>query len=186
MDRELLQKKLDRAAVPSSILLGRTKMVDESSRSTGAYSDPRHFPFYYYLGQQLEPKKVLQVGAYLGLPAVCFLQGCRTVEDWYCVGETSKMAIKNTRFYHRSALFPSWESCDSKDLAEWDLALLTQDFPPEQSQWSLEFLWKRLVSEGLLVMDYISSSNVFHDFCRVKNREPVFFTTRYTIGIVQK
>ena len=82
MDWKLLQEKLDRAAVPSRILLSGTKMYDESSRAASAYSDPRHFPFYYYLGQQLQPKKVLQVGAYLGLPAVCFLQGCKTVEEW--------------------------------------------------------------------------------------------------------
>jgi predicted O-methyltransferase YrrM len=186
MDRELLQEKLDRAAIPSSILLGRTKMYDESSRTTGAYSDPRHFPFYYYLGQQLQPKSVLQVGTYLGLPAVCFLQGCKTVEEWCCVGETSTISMKNIRQHHRSASSFSWERA-FEDERMWDLALLTQDFSSDDSKIYLNFLWERLASEGLLVMDYISSSDVvFHDFCRVKNREPVFFTTRYTIGIVQK
>jgi hypothetical protein len=46
-----------------------------------------------------------------------------------------------------------------------------------------------LQPEGLLVVDYINDKGtrqVFDKFCRVKNREPVIFNTRYGVGMVNR
>jgi len=53
----------------------------------------------------------------------------------------------------------------------------------------LEFLWNQLRSEGLLVIDYIQNdviNDAFLSFCRVKNREPKSFNTRYGVGIIKR
>jgi hypothetical protein len=74
----------------------------------------------------------------------------------------------------------------TKDFTGFDLGLLTENFGAERYLKHLDFLWKYLTPEGLLVADYINSHDVFHEFCRVNNREPVIFNTRYGVGIIQR
>lgn len=186
MDTTAIQQKIATGTMSSRILLSHTKVFDESVRFSSIYADNRHFPFYYYLGQQINPEKVMQIGPYLGLPAACFLQGGRSVKEWMCVGERSKITESNIRLHCKGwAVLVDWESvlCESYKA---DVAFLSQQFSKEQSIEHMGFLWDHLKSEGLLVVDYITTSNAFAEFCRVKNRTPIIFQTRHSIGIIQR
>jgi hypothetical protein len=169
--------------VPTSVLLGYTRLYDKSDRFRSPYNDPRHFPFYYYLGQGVKPRTVIQVGAYLGLPGHCFLKSCKTVKEWVVVGQNNTFITRNLRLYCATAMCVRWNS-NIFDGRKYDMAFLSQ--PVEEYFDRLLFLWDHLGGEGLLVADYISTTSAFHEFCRVKNRKPMFFDTRYGVGIVRK
>ena len=186
MDITEVQQKLATGAMSSRVLLSRTKVFDESVRSCSIYADNRHFPFYYYLGQQIKPEKVMQVGPYLGLPAACFLQGCRSVKEWLCVGERTRITESNIQLHCKGwVVMVDWDSSFFEPYKS-DIAFLSQQFPKEDAMGHMEFLWDHLEPEGLLVVDYITVSSAFTDFCRVKNRDPIIFQTRHSVGIVQR
>lgn len=186
MDIAAIKQKLLNGAMSSRILLSRTKVFDELARSCSIYADNRHFPFYYYLGQQVKPKKVMQVGPYLGLPAACFLQSARSVKEWLCVGERTRITESNIQLHCKGwVVMVEWSSSFYESYKS-DIAFLSQQFTKEETMVHMEFLWDHLEPEGLLVVDYITVSNAFVEFCRVKNRTPTIFQTRHSIGIVQK
>lgn len=186
MDIVEIQKKLTIGAMSSRILLSCTKVFDESVRSCSIYADNRNFPFYYYLGQQVKPKKVIQVGPYLGLPAACFLQSSRSVKEWLCVGERSRITESNIKLHCKGwVVLVDWGS-SFYEQNKSDIAFLSQQFSKEETMEYMEFLWDHLESEGLLVVDYITASNAFAGFCKVKNRTPIIFQTRHGIGVVQR
>lgn len=204
MDADLLRKQLDDGLITPDILLSGTKLVDESSRESVDYKDGRHFPFYYHLGKQLKPKVVYQIGAKLGLIGACFLRSCKTVEDWLAMDNdrdfTATIITSNLKLHTeaRGRIQPGapvaymglndelLEMNHHPDFTGVDLCFLTENFGEERYLKHLNFLWKVLKPEGLLVADYITAHDVFHEFCRVKNREPEIFKTRYGVGIIQR
>lgn len=203
MDAELIRNQLNLGLMTTEILLSNVKLVDESSRNTGDYKDRRYLPFYYHLGKQLKSKRVYQIGAKLGLVGACFLQSCKTVEFWLAMDHdrdlTARIIISNLKLHtkYRDDPLPGTiaymglndhmlEKEGPTNSESFDLGLLTDNFGEERYLRHLDFLWRHLSPEGLLVADYIAENNAFHDFCRVKNREPVIFNTRYGVGIIQR
>ena len=203
MDANILRKQLDDGLISSDKLLAGTKLLDESSRAAGDYNDIRYLPFYYHLGKQLTPKSVYQIGAKLGLVGACFLRSCKTVEQWLAMDQDRNLAARiiesNLKLHTKYCDDPMpgmmgymglsdsmLEMSAAKEFAGFDLGLLTENFGPERYVKHLNFLWKNLTPEGLLVADYIHSHDVFHEFCRVNNREPDVFNTRYGVGIIRK
>lgn len=185
-DFDVLQKKLDKGLIPATVLLSRAKVYNEEARASYAMTDNRHFPFYYYLGQLVEPRNVLQIGPYFGLPAMCFMQTCKTIESWYVIGERNSLVESNLRmFCESSALILGMDSHFLNGFIP-DMCLLSQQYERLEMMDHLNFLWSKLEDDGLLVVDYISTSDAFREFCRVKNRTPATFKTRYGVGIVQK
>lgn len=193
MDHVELKRKLDLAAIGSGVLLSKVKLLDLRTTETAAYRDSRYFPFYYHLGGQVSPERVLQIGPKLGLPAACFLQKCKTVDSWTIIEEPNlpkSMIHANIQMYLKSKLVWFYSTNDTAMLQNYDLALLTEEYDREQHTAHLNLLWDWLKPEGLLVVDYITMNETvrgsFNDFCRVKNREPVIFDTRYGTGIITK
>jgi hypothetical protein len=206
MDAKLLREQLESRLISPQNLLAGTKLLDESSRTTGDYNDFNYFPFYYHLGKQLTPKVVYQIGAKLGLVGACFLRSCKTVEQWLAMDQDRYLAARiiesnlklHTKYSENAtpggpigymglndSMLDKTTSC-TFDFPGFDLGLLTENFGPERYLKHLNFLWRYLTPEGLLVADYINSDDVFHEFCRVKNREPMIFNTRYGVGIIQR
>lgn len=191
MDSVELKRKLNLSAIGTNVLLSKVKLLDLKSNQTAAFRDSKYFPFYYHLGSQVSPEHVLQVGPKLGLPAVCFLQKCKTVNSWIVVEEQNlprSMIRSNIQMFINNKLV---KFCNDSDIMNgYDLALLTEEYDREQHNLYLKFLWDSLKSGGLLVVDYITNNKViqesFHDFCRVKNREPIIFDTRYGVGVITK
>lgn len=209
MNAAHIRDKLDKGHITSNILLGQAKLLDGSSRNTPAFNDPRYFPFYYYLGQVTRPKKVEQIGVKLGLIAACFMQGCPEPVEWQGMetmldGNRPPMNIINSNmkmFYkakltteHQTLAFcvhPNNLMLETEHSKEhrFDMGLLTDKYEPEHTKIMLEYFWKHLAPEGLLVVDYIqddATGEVFREFCRVKNREPQLFETRYGVGMVTR
>jgi hypothetical protein len=194
MDARLLTNKLNQGT-PTAFLLSGARFLDSQSRDFPEVTDPRNFPFYYYLGQQCCPQNVIQIGPRLGLPAFCFLQGCKSVKAWLVLDQNDGMSrtILSNVQRHLQGQAAYWSGdpdfirrkiC----IGRWDLALVTGRYESELRDYLYD-LWENLTDEGLLVVDYISFdsvSKVFHEFCRVKNREPMTFITRNGIGIIQR
>jgi hypothetical protein len=201
MDAVYLNEKLDRGFLDSNHLLGSLKFLDVSSKDTPAFGDPRYFPFYYYLGTQTTPKSVVQIGAKLGLIGACFMQGCKTVEDWlamdsYDIKPPASIITSNLKRFGQTEgkygfmlLNDSMLEMNNNPDYRIDMGLLTEKYNAEKTSRYLEFLWRYLNPEGLLVVDYIQEADVkdsFKAFCRVKNREPEVFETRYGVGVITR
>jgi hypothetical protein len=192
MNVEYLNSKIESSHLNSHMLLSRAKMLDSASRESPAFNDCRCLPFYYHLGTQISPKKVLQIGSKIGLIGACFLQSCSTVELWQ-VGEDSSsrstfgLICSNLRLFGKAQI--SCVSIEEITEEKANLGLLTELYHPEKFKEMLELLWRRLDREGLLVVDYIqdeAAGVVFKEFCVLKNRVPTLFDTRYGVGIVQR
>jgi len=195
MDVQLLKAKLDRG-IPLNILLSAAKFLNSQSRESPELTDPSNLPFYYYLGLQCRPSNVIQVGPRLGLPALCFLQGCRSVKEWVVLDWGAGTYARTIMCNVQQKLLGQYNYwVGDIDLLRskigdkrWDLSLVTEQCETDLNIY-LGDLWKNLENGGLLVVDYLSVDSVnkaFHEFCRVKNREPIIFETRNRIGIVKK
>lgn len=190
-----MQTKLEFCLVDSSILLGTCKLLDSSSRLSPAFKDPRYFPFYFHLGTQITPKRVVQFGSKLGLIGACFMQGCKTVEHWMAVDPSEPkpphqiIQSNLSKYCKGEAKALELDGFLLGTERNIDLGLVTEKYPKEKFVEHLEFLWEHLQPEGLLVADYIDDDAVrdsFEGFCRVKNRKPDVFKTRYGVGILTR
>jgi len=193
MDIQSLQLDLK---ISARALLASFRFLTEESRLTGAYQDPLYFPFYYYLGQKVDAKNLIEWNFNLGLYGGCFLKGNDTVENMFSFHEkteefySSRIGISNIKnHYHKN-----FEICEGtideaqERLAQdsWDVAIVNGEVSRKEQISRLEILWEHIKLDGLIVVDYISSNCGFEDFCHIKNRVPVIFDTRYGIGIIQK
>ena len=198
-----VQSKLQNQLITSKVLLDRLRLIDESSRKSGQYQDPRHLPFYYYLARAMEASSVLHIGFDLGLPLCCFLQGSpstgrilgfqRRNKDFY----SPRLALSNLKdvkgkgfdaeCYHGGILDPELHALMSKG---FDLVLITERLNSDQLSETLDVCWNYLRTDGFLVVDHAKSDKsmgeVFSSFCNAKNCPFVLFETRYGAGLTQK
>lgn len=179
-----LKQQMETGRVTARQLLKHLKV---GSVPGTVYDDDHHFPFYYYLGQQLKPEKVLQIGPYLGVPAGCFMQSCETVKEWWAISERNTYVVDNLRRYCRkgSGTVVSWD-LERLEGYEADVVMISEFFKAETYLEYLRYLWDCLKPEGYLVADYISTSCAFRDFCRMVDKTPSAFGTRYSAGILRK
>lgn len=207
-DLKALEANFNISHMPSEILLGSAKLLDASSRETPAFQDVRYFPFYYHLGKSFhQPIVVCQIGVKLGLIGACFMQGCNHSVEWQAMEEQSdnlvipkNIVVSNLKQFAKAdggVTFRSFsDNSANVSVVEFplgtkmaDLCLLSEKYDKKRTQMYLSVLWEHLRSEGLLVIDYIHDDAIresFNGFCRVINREPVIFDTRYRVGIVVK
>jgi len=201
--RDNLNVQLDKQLISSRTLLHGFRMIDEASRKTGAYVDPRYIPFYYYLGKNVSPKSLVEVGFRLGLFSGCFFKSCHSVERFLAFQEakadefySARLGVKNVKDNYKGQfdIHIGHLSDDGFNnlfrSQNWDLGIVNEEVGYDQHRIYLDVLWSQLNDDGLIVMDYISSNDrakkAFLDFCQIKNREPVIFATRYGTGMVQK
>lgn len=193
-----VSKDLENSFVSSKILLQKFRLIDENSRSTGAYADPRYVPFYYHLGKQVTPQKLLCVGFRLGLVPGCLLKSCETVSKFLAVQRTSgnfyspRLAAKNVRDNYKGIFdFQLWENIEANtpfDNDKWNLVLVDDEFDYDKCRIVLDKIWDSTADNGLIVVDYLDSHNgdAFRDFAKVHNREPIEFRTRYGTGVIER
>ncbi len=196
-----LSQNLNKCCISSNIIIGSLKFLGSSTPETPTFNDPRYFPFYYHLGKEFDkPIQVYQIGSKLGLIGACFIQGCDHPVKWKAMEENLEGLIhpcsiinsnlrKFTKDGGSTEMFCFYKNALTTILADQNLdaAFLTEKYDAERTQIYLEYLWNRLRPEGLLVVDYIEDDVIkesFSGFCRVKNREPFVFKTRYGVGII--
>lgn len=195
---ELLEKQL----VSSRVLLSSCRFIDENSRKTAAYQDNAYIPFYYHLGKFIAPQKMVEVGFYLGLLSGCFLKSCKSVKRFLAFQEKTdrfyspRLGASNIQDVFKGDFeFYSGQLTDEKFTAKyteesWDLAIVNEETQYDKHRVHLDILWEQLNLGGYIVMEYIEgwtpAKDAFNDFCKVKNRDPIRFKTRYGTGIVKK
>jgi predicted O-methyltransferase YrrM len=197
-----INKKLDQARISGKILLDRLRVIDETSRKTAAYADPRYTPFYYYLGHSVPAQTLLEIGFNLGLLTTCFLKGCSTVESVLGFQErqegfySPRLGRANVKsVYKKEFDLYVGDIIDDAFLEkispkQWDVVIFNDETGHDKHLQYLDFVWPYIASNGIVVMDYIvrhtPAKQAFEAFCKAKNRVPVTFETRYGTGIIQK
>lgn len=198
-----LGEDLSKSLIPSHILLDRLRMIDEDSRKSSQYQDPKYLPFYYYLSKLSKPETILNVGFDLGLPLCCFLQGCQTVKNILCfqrpksefysprIGLSNIKAIKGKSVkvnFHSGAI--SDAEMQNMMSEGFDLVLVTEKAGVDLIHEAMEACWTRLRLDGFMVVENLTTNpklkGVFRSFCKARSREDVIFSTRYGTGVVQK
>lgn len=184
LDVPLIRQNLEMKPVSAKKLLASTGI--KGSRINTVYEDDNYFPFYYYLGQQVQPRNVLQVGPYLGIPAMCFMKSCSTVEEWWAISERNTYIDGIFHCLCRGKARVTTHYVERFEHYKADMVFLSEFFEREKCDFYLSYLWERLKIGGLLVMDYISTSSAYKDFCELVQKPPLAFGTRYSVGILQK
>lgn len=187
-----IDQKLNAKLISSKVMLSRFALLEESSRSSFAYTDPRHIPFFYYLGCQIKPKTFCEIGVGLGLCSGAFFLGCRTVEhflgfqpqtdEYY----STRLAHRNIKLvYHKDMEFCVSELEKSFKKHKWDLVSITEH---DEQMTYLKLAWSGLSDHGMIIIDHTNYTNnkAYHDFCKVVNRQPVVFKTKYGVGLIER
>lgn len=204
-----IQIKLNKR-LPAHIFLDRMRVIEEASRNTASYNDPRYIPFYYWLGTLIKPQSLVEIGFKLGLLSGNFFWSCKTIKNFLAFQEKTKdyysarLGLANIRsggFYrqgdhykgplkiHVGAIydenFVKWLEDGS-----WDVAFINEEVGYDKHKAYLDLIWSKLNRDGLIVMDYINfhqpAKDAYFDFCRLMNRKPVVVPTRYGVGLIQK
>jgi predicted O-methyltransferase YrrM len=204
MDKETQEKlkaDLDKQLVTPAILLDGLRVVNEGTRKASAYVDPRYVPFYYHLGKYIQPETFLELGFGLGFLSSAFLRSCKNVRHFTGFHErdntyTPKLGIKNLRGAYRGEAEIYVGQLTDVDFErkltahKWDLVFLNEELNYDKLLFELEAVWSNMTLDGYIVMDYVISNKpaaeAYHNFCKIKNREPLVFSTRYGTGVIQK
>jgi predicted O-methyltransferase YrrM len=200
--RDKINIDLDRQAISASTLLSKFRVIDEVSRRSSQYCDHRHAPFFYYLGKYVQPKNVLEIGLQLGFFSGCFLKSCCTVENFLTFQSkpdefySPRMAIKNIIDSYRKKIDVYVGNVSDDAFLQllsshsWDMVFLNEETTHDQHRLFLDLIWTHVNLGGLIVAQHLDSHqpahDVFFDFCKVHQREPVLIRTRYGTGIIEK
>jgi predicted O-methyltransferase YrrM len=199
--KPLLDEKL-KSPVAAHVFLDRFRLIEEESRLSVAYSDPKYIPFYYWLGSLTEPQNLMEIGFRLGLCSGCFLKACHTVEFFLAFQKKTKefwsprLGKANVRdqykgtkaVYHGQWLDDGWQQALSS--SGWDLVIVNEEVGYDEHRLFLEGVWPFVNEGGLVVMDYVvrhePATQAYSDFCKGINRPETKVATRYGVGLIQK
>jgi hypothetical protein len=181
IDADLLKSKLSKGLLPTRTLFRQAKLLNLYEESA-EYHDSRYYPFYYYLGTQICPKRVLQIGMQAGLIAHCFLQSCQTVEQWNyydCDSSFGSVVEMNTAIYlHRDfglvRRIPELKPHDCFDLI---IISVPEDY--------FKVAWEHLNPQGLLIADYIKTDKIKIALDRFTDKA-IIVDTRYGTAIIER
>lgn len=196
IDHELSVQK-----ICGKIILDRFCVIDESSRKSPAYIDPNFSVFYYHLGKFIEPHSMLELGFDIGLLSCAFLTGCKTVNKFFGVRENTqefmsmrlgkqniKRAMKGQRDFYMGSIYDN--QIEPYLIGGYDMILVTDEKNYDKQLEYCDFSWNNLNENGVVVFEYLdrnpASKKAFSAFCKSKNREGVYFKTRYGTGLMQK
>lgn len=197
-----LDSDLSKQLITPSILLDNLRLINEDSRKSSAYVDPRYIPFYYYLGKYLTPQNVFEAGSGLGLFSSSFLRSCKSVENLYMFQERSeeffsfRFAVRNVKSCYRKNVITysgkplDVEFHDKLSKFGWDLAIFNEEKSYDKHMMIFDLIWSKLNLNGYMVVDYVEShhptNEAFKNFCKIKSKESILLKTRYGVGIIQK
>ena len=196
-----LEKKLE-SPIQSHVFLDRFRLLEEESRQSVAYNNPRYIPFYYWLGGSVEPKNLLEIGFRLGLCSSCFLKACHSVElfigfqrkaEEFWSPRLGKANIKDnyknkTHIHYGGWNEDSWQQVLSS--TKWDLVIVNEEVGYDEHRLYLEGVWPQVNENGFIVMDYVTrhqpAIKAYTDFCKSVNEPETKISTRYGVGLIQK
>jgi hypothetical protein len=195
--------KLQKHPIQAKYALSQFKVNNEAYRMSSEYTDPVHYPFYYYLGREVKIKNLLEFGFESGIETGCFLHGCKTIESYlgfkprsdihYWSPRITRKNIYNVLkkpigYWHGDITDP--EFLKQFLVKKWDCALVVRSWTRELNRRYLDLIWGQMSLGGLLVVDRVKSSpdmkSAFEDFCKVVHRPLTTLKTRYGVGLVVK
>lgn len=206
MDVDNLYKKLtdriQKQPLVPRYTLSQFKLNNEDYRLSSEYTDPTFYPFYYYLGKEVQCKNLIEFGFESGIESGCFIKGCKTVENYLGFKHktninywSSRIPIKNiynalkkpVHHWHGDITDP--EFLKNFFIRKWDCALVVRSADThELNRRYLELLWGQISLDGLIVVDRIKSSpemkSAFEDFCKIVHRPINILNTRFGVGLV--
>lgn len=197
LDLQLLAQKIYKSNLSTRHILSQARLIDEKSRNSPAFDDPRYLPVYYKIGQELQPRKVLEIGFELGLKAACLLLGSQQTESYVGFQNqpeefyASRLGKSNVKAVYNKSL--DVIVGDLTDLEtniktkSFDMAILGDRNLSDIRPW-LSLIWDQVENEGLIIVDYIEEKrrSEFLLFCNTKNREPFLLETRYGLAILKR
>lgn len=188
--------------ISGKYLLDRFCVIDDDSRKSAAYLDPRYAPTYYHLGKYIEPISMLEIGFDLGLLSASFMISCKSVENFVGFKQVSEEYVplrlgkrnvksvfkKQADFYVGNIYDNQFDQIFSSIF--FDLVILNIEESYDKHLEYLDFIWPQLTDNGLIIAEYIErhtpSRDAFFAFCESKNRTPISLKTRYGTGILEK
>jgi len=193
-----LDIKLSKEPISARVLLDRLRLLDDASRKSGQYQDPRYLPFYYYLSKSIFPKNSFVVGLDLGLHVCCFLKGSETLESITAFQRKSdyfyspRLAISNIKdIKGKKFEFGFYQgNISDQRIGNFDYAMITEKTNADILAETLELCWSSLNSNGFISIEYVGSNKltkgILTSFCKGKNVDFVEFETRYGTALIQK
>jgi hypothetical protein len=194
---KLVESKFYKRDISVDVIMPHVKMLDSSSKDSPAFLDPKYLPFYYRLGCEIKSRDIIQIGSNLGLIGAAFMKGCKTVNNWQII-DSKKTFINivesNLKLNGNPKVTFRYLDENPIDLDEKvellaDVAFISEPQEEKNLMKYMDFLWNRLKSNGLLVVDHFDTpviNKYFLSFCSIKNKEPILFKTRYGVGILIK
>lgn len=199
--KKVISKDLSKQAISGKVLLDRFCMIEEASRKSPSYSDPNYAGFYYHLGKHLSPLSLLEVNFEIGLFSGCFMTSCKTVQRFCAWHETNtnffsfRIGARNIkRVYKGQRIFVDTNQYDDKFekvlSLGYDMIIFTQEQKYDRQLNLLEFFWKYLNENGIMVCDNTRRSpttdEAFDAFAFSKNIRSIKFDTRHGTSLLQK
>jgi hypothetical protein len=201
--KKKLLNKLSNHPLNPKYALSQFKLNNEDYRLSTEYSDPIHYPFYYYLGKLIQPKHLLEFGFESGIESGCFCHGCKSVEHFlgfkhkidisYWSARIPKFNVgsvlkSNVNYWNGDITDP--EFLKQFLVKKWDCALIVRSESHEINRRYFDLVWGQMPLGGLLVVDRIKSNKemktAFEEFCKIIQRPNVTIPTRYGVGIIEK
>lgn len=199
---ESINQRLTNGYIPAKRLLSRFGHVTSSSTRRAFFTDPCYYPFYYYLGNEWNPKSILDMSLGGGLSLGCMLLGTQAAEralgfqkeneDFYSL----RMAKHNIRNVFSGKFDAYVGSLNDKPLQSciksfsWDAIIINEMLTYDDYLSYMRFLWPHLADKGLVIIDHVNyhkpSGRAYYDFCKMFNRDNWLVDTKYGVGLVQK
>lgn len=193
---ENLRKDLEKGLIRSKTLLNSFLFLSPLTTKTAAFCDPKYIPFYYHLGKYINPKSFLEIGITLGFFSGSFFQSNKSVEHFMGFQTPEepickRFLVKNIRSVYKNRFDLVINNYSCKDIVDynWDLVLLDKDMNYDIGRTLLDRVWDKINPEGYLVFERLLEKKrykIFSDFCKIHQKDPLIFKTRYLVGIVQR
>jgi hypothetical protein len=164
------------------------------------YTDPVHYPLYYYLGSQVKSKNLVEFGFESGMEGGCFLHGCKTVENYLGFKHKTNIHYWSPRIPAKNILNvlkkpPGYWYGDITDpeflkqflVRKWDCALVVRSETYDINRRYLDLIWGQMSLGGVMLVDRIKNQEMksaYEDFCKVVHRPVSILNSRYGAGLV--
>lgn len=185
---EKLKYNFENKSISTEVILSKIKLLNSNFRNHPSFNDNKYFPFYYRLGCEIDPTSVCQIGPVFGLIGAAFLKGCKSVNEWVIFDKKSSIVFSNIK----GSMELDVEFCDLHQNNYKDnyfkFGMISDNLSGSSRTLDcMYFIWDKVCKNSYILVDYIcDQKDDFYKFCSIKNREPVFFNTRYGVGIIKK
>jgi len=197
---ENIKDKLNKRILNTKNLTSNFKFIDEKSKKTIKYNDEFYIPFFYYLGQAIEPKNLFELGLNLCIQSSCFLKSCKTVE--YMLGfqqknenyfnlniPKSNLRINYEKKYdlHYGSFFDD-EFQKKLNNNKFDLIFINQEYSFDKLFEISESIYlNNLSKDGIMIFSDISKKNTLDIFENIsKGYRNITENINNKIGVIIK